>query len=193
MADDIEIANFLDELEQYYGVDKFRVNPVVAQAWSRCFRDCPIVTMRRAWGAFIKDSPKVMTLSDVLKYSLAIHGGTFKKKPDSDSGESLDAIRDWYRRQGMEKVHNEFVIDEKTGAKRRTSHWVRKNQVVEHNGKWIPKIDFVLDRLGLAEVNRALRDVVGNNPKWSDLVSRSGWIPEYRTRLDELVERAKLV
>lgn len=53
------------------------------------------------------------------------------------------------------------------------------------------EVEFVMDAFGPKAVTLAMKNLVGENPRWADLVDRKDWVPTYKLLLKELLDEAK--
>lgn len=177
-----EIPKLLEEMEQYHGVDRFRVNPVTIREWVKALSPFTIGTVRMAWERHIHQSQKIPMLSDILGICRSITGARGERLP-LPAPEKLRPFQESNRNMGLELI----VYEMPDG--RRASRWVRREWCVKHRGVWKEKIDFVIDVFGASEISEECKRIAGAS-SLTDLVSRPAWVVAYREWLDDTTELA---
>lgn len=185
MSTEAEVTKILDRISSYYGPDRFKLSPALVHEWSRAFRACPYFTLERAFSMHLQESTRIVTLADMMQLALSCSGGSFGQKRDSvhHDDEMTKAVMSFYERTGLRKV------TEYGHAAKSISYYRKESALVNYRGRFIPKIDYVLEVLGPQIVNREIKSITGGRTL-SSLVSSAGWIDAYRKKLDELILKA---
>lgn len=68
---------------------------------------------------------------------------------------------------------------------------MKKRERVDLSVPVFSKIEFVMDAFGPRAVTIAIKNLVGSEASWTDLVNKKDWIPGYNKLLDDLVTEAR--
>lgn len=177
MATFMQVQSMLNRLKNHFNY--LTVNEEVIKDWTRHFEHCPPEILFKAFDIYLEQETAKPCIANFKAIALRLAGGSWFKRqvllldynPDFDYNDELQV-------KVYDKSGHSFT-------------YMNREECIKVNDKWVARIDFCTDRLGISKVKELFNELLPTLSSLSKVMNmRTSDATKYREARQRILELA---